>query len=163
MSMRNGSTDCLNQGKSYYKLLMPQSHPTTDPVRFLPPARFPSVRLSEASIRILRQCCSRSHIRLQAPNGLTLLHISTFFNKLKNSTGILRGARTCMLRTHTGFFSVFHTVGVPHVAHAGSAGPIPSNISAAHMCSSSFVYLDGIWRIFVFHLMVILISLNVNH
>ena len=42
-------------------------------VRFLP-MRFLPVRPSEASVGILRRCCSRGHIRLRAPYGLTWLY-----------------------------------------------------------------------------------------
>ena len=54
--------------------LMPQSHPTTGPVRFYHPYDFLRVRPSEAPVGILRRCCSRGHIRLRAPYGLTRLY-----------------------------------------------------------------------------------------
>ena len=54
--------------------VMPQLHPTMGPVRFYRPYDFLPVRPSEAPVRILRQCCSRGHIRLWAPYGLTRLH-----------------------------------------------------------------------------------------
>ena len=58
----------------FFSGLMPQSHPTTGPARFLPPVRFLPVRPSDTSVGILRQCCSRGHIRLRPPCGLTRLY-----------------------------------------------------------------------------------------
>ena len=107
--------------------VMPQSHPTTGPVRFLSPVRFLAVRPSEAPVGILRRCCSRGHIRLRAPYDLTrTVHLwfgritlripwvpragparksSMFFISYGTRTGPVRdpqGCRTAALRTRKG-------------------------------------------------------------
>ena len=53
---------------------MPQSHPTTAPYDYWHPYDFLPVRPSEAPVGVLRRCCSRGHIRLRAPYGLTRLY-----------------------------------------------------------------------------------------
>ena len=68
---------------------MPQSHPATGPVRFYHPYDFLPVRPSEAPVGILCLCCSRGHIRLRTPYGLTRLY--TYYmvgsNDSQDSTG----------------------------------------------------------------------------
>ena len=54
--------------------LLPQSHLTTGPYVFYHPYGFLPVRPSEAPVGFLRWCCSRGHIRLRAPYGLTRLY-----------------------------------------------------------------------------------------
>ena len=44
------------------------------PYDFYHPSDFLPVRPSEAPVGILRQCCSRGHIRLRAPYDLTRLY-----------------------------------------------------------------------------------------
>ena len=45
------------------------------PYDFYHPYDFLPVRPSEATVWVLRRCCSHGHIRLRAPYGLTRLHI----------------------------------------------------------------------------------------
>ena len=66
--------------------LRPQSHPTMGPIRFQHPYDFLPVRPSEALVGILCGCCSRGHIRLQAPCGLTQLYIYGWSNNSQDST-----------------------------------------------------------------------------
>ena len=44
------------------------------PYDFYNPYDLLPVRLSDAPVGILRRCCSRGHIRLRAPHGLTRLY-----------------------------------------------------------------------------------------
>ena len=58
-----------------YVLILCLSHiQPRAPYDFYHPYDFLPVRPSEAPVGILRWCCSRGHIRLRAPYGLTRLH-----------------------------------------------------------------------------------------
>ena len=133
--------------------LMPQSHPTTGPVRFLSPVRFLPVRPSEAPVGIIRRCCSCGHIRLRAPYGLTHLwfgwiicrtpwlpcavpvrascgHRKGIFNVFSYPTGPVRdpqGCRTAPLRTRKGIDTTIickNPARASHLAVGAPYGPL---------------------------------------
>ena len=92
----------------FFSGLMPQSHPTTGPARFLPPVRFLPVRPSDTSVGILRQCCSRGHIRLRprtAWHGCTLIMV--WLNDSQDSTGTPCDVRAGTVRAPQGNLQCF--------------------------------------------------------
>ena len=102
----------MSAGSNVAVNVMPQSHPTTDPVRFLSPVRF-----------ILCRCCSRGHIRLRAPYGL-IWHGCILMVWLNNSQDP-RVPRAVPVRVsygpRTGIFNVSHILRDPYGARAWPA------------------------------------------
>ena len=90
---------------------MPQSHPTTDPVRFLPPVRFlaRNLRPSEAPVGILRRCCSRGHIRLRPRTAWHVCILKVWLNNSQDCTGTPCGRRTGPARESSMFFISYGT------------------------------------------------------
>ena len=80
---------------------MPQSHPTTGPVRFLSPVQFLARKAEWRASRNLRRCCSRGHIRLWAR---TAWHSCTLMVWSNDSKGI-----PCDAREPSMFFILYGT------------------------------------------------------
>ena len=87
---------------------MPQSHPTTGPVRFLSPVRFLARKTEWSARRILRRCCSHGHIRLRAPCGLARLYTYGLVEWFAGLHGYPVRPRTGIVRVRNGIFNVFH-------------------------------------------------------
>ena len=60
----------LNHGPLSIPLLMPQSHPNTGPVGFLASVRFLARKAEWSAHKVLHQCCSCGHIRLDTAVNL---------------------------------------------------------------------------------------------
>ena len=89
---------------------MPQSHPTTGPVRFYHPYDFLPVRPSEAPVGILRRCCSRGHIRPRTDSVRldTAVHLR-FCRMIRRTQRVPRAMPVWVLYgPRTGIFNVFH-------------------------------------------------------
>ena len=75
------------------------------------------VRPREAPVGILRRCCSRGHVRLRAPYGLTRCILMVWLNNSQDSTGTPCDARTGIVRAPHGnlrfFFISYGTRKVP--------------------------------------------------
>ena len=81
------------------------------PYDFYHPYDFLPVRPSEAPVGFLRRCCSRSHIRLRAPYGLTRLSP----NGLVEWFAGLHGYPVrCPYGPRKGIFNVFHILRDPY-------------------------------------------------
>ena len=84
----------------------------------------PRVRPSEAPVGIIRRCCSRGHIRLRAPYGLTRLHTYGLIEKFARLHGYpVRcpcGHRAGPARESSMFFISYGTLRGPCVTRKGA-------------------------------------------
>ena len=96
-----------------------KSLPTTGPVQHFITRALKGP--SEAPVGILQGCCSRSHIRLRVPYGLTQVHL--WFGRIIRRTAWI--PRAMPARASYGprreIFNVFHFRRDPYGAHVGPA------------------------------------------
>ena len=87
--------------------LMPQSHPTTSPERFLTPVRFLARKAEWRRVGILRRCCSRGHIRLRPRTAWHVCILIVWLNNSQDSTGTPCDARAGNVRAPHGNLQCF--------------------------------------------------------